>query len=259
MPAPPTAPGYAGVSPAQDRPDYEPQIGLWTQVAPASGEAKQSTVAWIAGSNAPISINRIIAGTNPADTLYYQQLLEANGFLGGSYSKGNWDPASREALRMAMWAANRDKTPLDEYLGTGAFYDKQFGPNGQPAPYTGPTTTTQTSESTNLSSRPTARAVLAGALATEMGREPSRAEVDAFLTGLNMAEKKNPTITTTTTTSDPNPKDHTVAVTSSSTTEQSDVDPAAKARNYAKDLDPQEAKRYQEGNYYGLIAQMLGV
>jgi hypothetical protein len=265
-PAPPTTPGYPGVSPVQDQPGYDvgttstPYYELWTQVPVASGAPKQSTVFWIAPvQGAEVTVQSVFRGTDARQTYQYQQALEANGFLTGGYSKGNWDADSREALRLAVWTANKNRKTLDEYLGTGLAFDQAESGGSRPEPYYGPSTTTQTSTNVNLSSRPTARAVLTGALQAELGREPTQGEVRAFLKSLNMAEEKNPTVSTTTTTSDPDPKTHNTEVTSSTTTEQSSVDPQQKAKNFAKQVDPQEAKRYQEGNYYDLLSRMLGV
>ena len=79
-----------------------------------------------------------------------------------------------------------------------------------------------------------------------------------FLKGLNQREENNPTTTTTTTTTKPDGK-HDTTVDSTSRTEEPNTNPTAMAERFAENVDPKEAKRYQTGNYYGVLEQMLGV
>jgi len=222
--------------------------------------SKMSTSAYLPGGPgydfAEITYWGIVNGTDKGATAQWQRLLAANGYISGKYTRGTWDEKSKEGLLQAMYVANSNNKYLGEMLATGARKaNREDGGNE----YTGPTTTTTTSENTYVSSRATARASLTAALTQELGRAPYRRDVDRFLNALNKAERANPTVTTTTSTTTPNPKNHTVDVQTSTTTEESKVDPAAKAERFAEKLDPKEARRYQTGNYYEVIASMLGL
>lgn len=242
---------------------------LWAQSTPgpsygytADEAEKMSTSAYLplpgGGYDfSEITYDAIVNGTRYGQAQEWQKLLAINGYLSGKYTRGTWDEKSKDALLRAMYVANSNKRFLTEMLLQGARLANKEDP--QANEYTGPVTTTTTNENTYVSSRPTARAALTAALTEELGRAPYRRDVDRFLNALNKAERANPTITTTVSTTDPNPKDHTVDVTTTTTTEESKVDPQARAERFAEKLDPKEARRYQTGNYYEVIASMLGM
>ena len=113
-------------------------------------------------------------------------------------------------------------------------------------------TSTSVSKSYNLTSRATAQQLMKQALTQELGREPTNAEVNRFLSSLNAKEKADPSISTTTTTSGGR------SSSSSTTSTPSKVDPGAEALSAAKTVSPDERHMYQSGNYYSVIAQMVG-
>ena len=241
----------------------------YVNVRPPSGvysSVKQTSVVAVGPDGGPVHVRSLFRTDDIRGTLAWQQILQANGLLASTgYSRGNWDDPTREALMKAMWQANKAKMPLQAWLQRGAMLNPDyvngtgdFTGGGAPAPYNGPVTTTQTSNSINLTSRGTARLILAQALAQELGREPSPNEVSDFLKGLNQREENNPTTTTTTTTTKPDGK-HDTTVDSTSRTEEPNTNPTAMAERFAENVDPKEAKRYQTGNYYGVLEQMLGV
>jgi hypothetical protein len=252
----------------QDLTNWQPD--LWTNVKPPtapwitqSDRKGLSTQAYEWAPGTPdgyvtLDYKSIVEGTTPEQTYLWQKALESSGALTGGYARGTWDPKSKTALLKAMYTANKARMALSDMLGQSQMF-KNAEDGGSQERYTGPTTTTSTNTSINLTARPTARAVLTAALQNELGREPSRREVDDFLRGLNIAERKNPSESTTTTTTDPDPKSHTVESSSTTTSKESKVNPSARAENFAEQVDPREAKRYQTGNYYAVIANMLGV
>lgn len=237
----------------------------YVNIRPPTGtysDTKQTSVIAVGPDGGPIHVRSLFRTDDIRGTLAWQQMLQANGLLASTgYSRGNWDDPTREALMKAMYQANKAKMPLQAWLQRGALLNPDYV-NGTGsyagATYNGPVTTTQTSSSINLTSRGTARLILAQALAQELGREPSPNEVSDFLKGLNQREENNPSVTTTTTTTKPDGK-HDTSVTSTSRTKEPNTNPTAMAERFAEGVDPKESERYQTGNYYNVIAQMLGV
>ena len=185
---------------------------------------------------------------------YFQGALAANGYLSGAYRKGGVDSSTADALEAAFGDATANGMTLQEWLrakgsSDGSSYGAPGGGGSQP--YTGPTTTTSTSVS--LSTRATARSVLSAALTQQLGRAASNKEVNAFLKGLNVKEKDNPTVTTTTST----PDGHNTNV--DSTTKASKIDPTDQAQQWGEKHNVKEGQRFQGAMYVDAIHSMLGM
>jgi len=227
-----------------------------------------------------LQLQSFIAKMDFEESAALQQILAAHGFLTGKYKVGGWYDKTEEALRDAFAASRADRKPFMRFLFEGlpaedvpAFYGGKGAGGG--GGYSGPMTysSSESSTSTNtaiqLSSRATARAVLESALANELGREPTKRETTAFLRALNQKEEANPTVTTSTTDSsstsvvDQGKKGSDTDTTSSSntttTSRDSNVDPNQMAERFAKKENPQEWKRFQDAQYFDVLAQMLGM
>ncbi len=93
--------------------------------------------------------------------------------------------------------------------------------------------------------------MLTQALAQQLGREPSPAEVTRFLHSLNAEERAHPTVTHT----------HIAAggAHQSSTTQQSSVEPGAEATSWAKTQPglAGETHKYQDSLYFDVLGQMM--
>lgn len=215
-----------------------------------------------------------------------QMLLYNAGYLSSS---GDWAIGTmtqgymEDQLRKAMGDANRNGLTLNELYdriraGVMKGPDSPFGSSaGSGGGYTGPTTTTTTSDTTQssenvqLTGRGTARQLMIGALAQEIGREPNGREVSRFLRALNKEQRQHPSTSvtesssTTTSTTDPDPKSHSTAVststdaTSSTTTKESKIDPGTEAEKFAEHVSPKEESRFEGAGFMDVIAQMLGV
>lgn len=229
---------------------------------------------------------QFIKGWNFQQSAYVQALLDAHGYLSGEYHQGQWYDKTITALNDAMDASRSERMEFSKFLMTGAppklasgslssSSGGGTGPDMSPKTYTETSTNTTdtTSNQVNLSSRAGARQVLVGALATELGREPTAHEVSVFLRNLNRRERRNPTVshttgtTTTTSSRTVDPSKSGSSTTSSSkttgetttTTKQSNVDPAAMAERFAKQENPEEWRMFQNAQYYDVLAQMLGM
>lgn len=224
-------------------------------------------------------------GKPPAEVFSVQARLYNMGLLdGGSFMPGIYDPTTRDALENAMTIANANGLTLGEMqkiLKEGGKTAQQMGwtstsggsgaaPSYEPYTTTTNSTTVSTNENISLTGRGGARALLVQALASEIGREPTRKEVSRFLKSLNAAERRNPTTTksttesSNTTTTDPSPSGDTSVTSNTKTdtqnvTRQSDLDPGQKAIQFARQTGGNEAKRFQAANFFSVIEQMVGL
>lgn len=80
------------------------------------------------------------------------------------------------------------------------------GTPGGDGKYTGPVTTRQTTTSVNLTDPATARGLVKSALTNYLGRDANEMEQEAFLTALNAAERRSPTVTRSVSTTTPRGK-----------------------------------------------------
>jgi hypothetical protein len=191
--------------------------------------------------------------SDQARALDTQRLMAAAGYGSADDVDGLWSTETAANVAKAMSDANMMYMSLSDYLMVKAGYksarDAQKNGGGAGS---GPRTMTSVNRSVRLTSRATAQALLKQTLANELGREPTSAEVARFVSALNKDEKANPTITTSTTTSNGS------SSSTSTTTKESQIDPTSEAETYAETVSPDEAHRYQSGNYYDVIARMVG-
>ena len=204
---------------------------------------------------------------NPQGIVAQQMMLYNTGYLtpDEDWHVGVLDEGTIGALQEYLGDANRmgmTKEQLFNYIrqngkstGMTSGSSSSYGSSG--ADYS-PYTTTTTQSNVTLSSRASARAFLIQAMASEMGREPTAAEVRRFTRLLNARQEKNPTTTKTTTTTDPSPSGDST-VTSKSTTKESKVDPTQAAERYAEKIGGNEANRFQAANFMSVIEQMVGL
>lgn len=138
----------------------------------------------------------------------------ADRYWGGS----DWDPSWLDGIwerainisANAKAYANKNITPVDAFNmvvedleKSGAGGGRAGGGGGGAAVYRGPVTTTQVTESVNLSDPGTARGLLKNALSDYLGRDATDFEQENFLKALNAAERRSPTKTEATTTTTP--------------------------------------------------------
>jgi len=114
----------------------------------------------------------------------------------------------------------------------------------------GPSTTTQTQRTINLTDPTTAGAVIDQTLRNLLGRRASDEEREQFMSTLRATEQANPTITTMTSTSTPSADGMDQSVDSSSTTTGGAPDPGTAAQAYADDELMGEQKAMLAASYY---------
>lgn len=194
--------------------------------------------------------------TNPAWGLNNQILMYQAGYLSKNDISGMWGADQQKAYAKMLSDANANYMSMDDFLKARAAMMGRTSGSGsggyRGAGSGGPSVSTTTQKSYRITSRASAEALLKQTLAKELGREPNEDEITRFRKALNIQERANPTITTTTArTSGSN-------TSVSSTTKESEVDPMSEAEDYAEKANPSEAHRYQSGQFYNLIAQMVG-
>lgn len=195
--------------------------------------------------------------TGMLDGLYGAPRNQIYSVQGGLYSLGYltkfvpgvYDQHTRDALERAMADANRNGMSLEQMLNSQRSSGSQFGGGGSGGGGGGGGGTT-VQRSISLTSREGAMSVLQGALANELGRQPTPKELTDFTKALNAKEQANPTVTTTTVS----------GKNVSQTTKQGNVDPNVTATDFAKQT-PRAAERnkFQDSQYLDVISQMLGV
>jgi hypothetical protein len=222
----------------------------------------------------------------PQDQMLALQMRLVNmGALTQPDYPGFFDSATHDALEQVMGIANTRGWSMDQmekYLDDNhkAFKDmgwtSSYGSTGSGGADYGPTTVTSdstsisTQENISLTGRGGARAVLVQAMANEMGREPTKKEVDRFLRSLNKAERNNPATTKSTTTThqstttDPSKSgDTSVSSTSTSDTKNvsraSDVDPSQRAEHFAEKTGGKEAQAFQAGRFMDVLSSLIGL
>lgn len=205
-------------------------------------------------SDASLEQARRQALFDPQESLNQQILLARAGYLSADDVDGMWSADVQKALASAMGDANTMYMSLEDYLRVKGGYkaSRDGSGGGRGSGPSGPRTSVSVSKSVRLTSRASAQSLLKQTLAIELGREPTSAEVARFVSALNKEEKADPTVSTTTTTiNGSNSSSNTV-------TKESQVDPGSEAETYAEKVNPAEAHRYQSGNYYDVIARMVG-
>lgn len=215
-----------------------------------------------------------------------QYKLYALGLL-PTFIPGTMDMNTQTAAEKAFEVANKNGTTIEQMLNqsnpaTGKPLAGGAGPAGSGGVSTSSSssssvsTSRQTQRSITLTSREGAMAVLSNALAQELGRQPSQAELTRFTKSLNAAQMANPDVSTSTSTtatqasqsgssstSGSHTSSHTSSRSSSNTTgtsinKQGNVDPAYEATQFAKTTAPAERNRFQDSQYFDVIANMIG-
>jgi hypothetical protein len=194
-------------------------------------------------------------GKGPEQVFNTQYMLYSLGYL-PTFTPGTMSEKTQKAFEQAATDANRNGITFEQMLINRAKAMGAKGVAGLPGGSGGgggggslARTITQTS--VNLTSREGAMSVLANALASELGRQPSQAELTRFVTGLNKQERANPTVSTVTTDATGTEK--------SRTTKQGNVDSGYEATQFAKSAPlAAERNRFQDSQYFDVIAQMIG-
>jgi hypothetical protein len=204
--------------------------------------------------------------------MYLQKLMAMKGYIEGKYNPGIWDAKSKDGLREVFLDGADGNYTFGELLGVTPQQLKSGdmaglgGGGAQPSRSVSNSTSTSTSRSVNLSTASGARAVLTGALQTELGREPTAHEVQSFLRGLNRAEQRNASTSTSTSSSHDvstsDGKGHSQSTGTSTSNSESvshNFSPEVMAQRFARQNNKQEFKQYQDAGYYDVIAGMLGM
>lgn len=131
------------------------------------------------------------------------------------FGHNRWDPSWQDnvweqAIQVSANAkayANQNVTPVDAFQMIVSDMSKASGGGrgggGGGGGAAGPTTTTTTSKSVSLTDPGSARALVNKSLTDYLGREATEAEQEKFLSALNAAERRSPTVTRQTTRSVP--------------------------------------------------------
>ena len=147
--------------------------------------------------------------------------------------------------QLAKMTAANNYVSLDDFLGS---YMKQAGAN-KPSSYS----TTETS--VNLTDPQSARQLLIQTLQNSLGRNPSAAEYQAFLSSIHAAERENPTVTKRTMQLNNQTGSYDVSNTSTS----GGVDPSAFAAEYGQNHNQAEHGAYQAATtYFDALRQAIG-
>lgn len=121
----------------------------------------------------------------------------------------------------------------------------------------GPSRSKSTSTNVNYSTREDARAILSQELASELGRAPSKKEVNAFYRALTRAQGANPS--TTVQKSGTKTTKNGTTVGTQSTTTTGGVDAGAYAANYVDDtFDREQDARASATDYYDALLSLAG-
>ena len=118
----------------------------------------------------------------------------------------------------------------------------------------GPSTTTQTQRTINLTDPTTAAAVIDQTLRNLLGRRATEEEREQFISTLRAQEQANPTITTMTSTSTPSADGMDQSVESSSTTTGGAPDAGTAAQAFADEELLGEQKAMLAASYYNVLA-----
>lgn len=196
-----------------------------------------------------------LAGKSWQQIWAVQRVLANAGLLKSGFLAGTYDQATRDALEKAMYVANLNGISLDTLFQRQDLIKKMYaaqgyGTSGGGGGGGGGAGGTYTQSSINLTSKAQAKGILAAALAQEIGRQPTDAELNQFVSVLNKQERANPTITTTTVDS--------TGKSTSTVTKQGNVDAQQSAEDYSRTASPDEASRYQGANYFGVLERLMG-
>jgi len=194
-------------------------------------------------------------GKGPEQVFNTQYMLYSLGYL-PTLTPGTMSDKTAKAFENAAADANRNGITFEQMLSNRQRATGSGGSSGGGGASGGggggrslARTITQTS--VNLTSREGAMSVLSNALAAELGRQPSQAELTRFVTGLNRQERSNPTVSTVTTDATGTEK--------SRTTKQGNVDSGYQATQFAKSAPlAAERNKFQDSQYFDVIAQMIG-
>ena len=209
--------------------------------------------------NTKQNLQRISSWNSAQITLLQKRMVE-NGWLPKKEVSGRATERTMSAIAFMMQQGNALNSRWTDVMYMGPEKLRQMGGNDVTSSTgTGPggrdmSPTTNTSTSVDFSTKADARKYLREALANVLGRGPKDGEVDDFLDSLRSKERQNPTTTTQVTTPiGENDSSY------DSTTEGgfSVTDAQNFAENYAKDLNPKQAKRYAKAGYEQLLDQLI--
>lgn len=200
-----------------------------------------------------------------------KDMLWRLGFMSATQrdAGGFWTQADNNSMREAMAVANKNGVSFAQLYEQqqrngktiGASSAGGSGSSGPGGNRYSVSTSSSTSTSVNLSSRESAHAVLSQALANEIGRQPTNAELAQFLRTLNATERANASVSTSSGRSVSDRLTGNSTSTSSSKSTSHSVDPTAEATAFAKGNAAlaHERESYQGANYMSVIAKMIGV
>lgn len=205
-----------------------------------------------------VNLSSIAGAWSQQQVIYAQSVLAARGKLTGDYWVGHFDTKTKAAMQEAFMEANWYNMTLAEYFTLSKAELKELTEGGDGGGSLGgggggPTTTTGTTTSINLSGPAEARSVLSSVMAQYLGRAPTRTEIDQFLKNLNRRERRNPSVTDYTTTTEGTHTDTTT------TTKGGSVDATGLAEDFVGENRPAEQHRFQTGQYFDVLANMLGM
>jgi hypothetical protein len=169
----------------------------------------------------------------------------------GQFVYGAWDASTQKAMYDLMGEANAMGQKVDNVK---AMYEASWQQPGGGPPGTGygsgapsgPTSTTQRIFS--ITSLAKGGEILKAYLQQELGRDPSAAEVAAYMRLLNGKERKNPTVVRTTYSAD--------GTASTSTTTEANVDPGASADDFVSESLKKEKGARDTMEYMSLLDGM---
>lgn len=183
----------------------------------------------------------------------WQDFFAARGIIKpGSFQFGVWGPETQAAMYQLMGEANSMGQTVE---GVRAGYEQQWKAlGGTPATGFGSTGGAAaaprdvTQKVYSITSLAKGGELLRSYLQQELGRDPSRAEIQAYVRLLNGKERKNPTITRTHYSAD--------GSSSTSTVKDANVDPGDTANTYVgKELED-ELKARQAMEYMNILGGM---
>jgi hypothetical protein len=168
----------------------------------------------------------------------------------GEFVYGAWDAATQKAMYQQMGEANAMGQTVDGLRGA---YESQWrnGAGGGYGPAGGggaavPRVTTQRIFS--ITSLAKGGQILKAYLQQELGRDPSKAEIAAYVRLLNGQERKSPTVVTTNYSAD--------GTSSTSTTKEANVDPGDTADDFLAQSMKKEKGARDTMEYMSILAGM---
>lgn len=207
----------------------------------------------------------------PADQVRaLQQRLIAAGFTDIEVN-GHADPATIKAydeitmqVAQEQQADPNSKSTFDSVLKdvTDAY---QADPNNKKkSAYNGPVTTTETDKKTSLDDPQDARAIIATAIETNLGRKATDKDIAAFTSALQQYQQMHPAVTTSTTYTDngnpgnaPGGGDPSQVHNNVTSNTQQPVTDSAFAQNYLDDHYQAEQQGINQMNYFNWALGML--